>query len=168
MQNLINYCEKLFLRINIFLRKCYFLILIFFLCMSVQAQARSNLMLHIKSPYHFEQTVKRIEDGLIQANMHIFAQIDHQAAARSVGLSMPKTLVLIYGNPKGGTAFMLQTPDLALDLPLKVLVREDEKKQVWVVLHRTAHLAKMHGIPADKLKKLAQAESLIIKILGRN
>lgn len=49
---------------------------------------------------------------------------DHASAAKEVGLDLPATVVVIYGNPKGGTPVMQEFPNAALDLPLRVLVRE--------------------------------------------
>ncbi|RWA53434.1 hypothetical protein AU476_14045 [Cupriavidus sp. UYMSc13B] len=63
--------------------------------------------------------------GKLDKGMTIFARIDHAEAARNVGLAMPPTQVLIYGNAKRGTPLMLAAPGVALDLPLRVLVRDD-------------------------------------------
>jgi uncharacterized protein (DUF302 family) len=76
------------------------------------------------SPFAFDATVERLRRVLTEHGMTIFAVFDHAANAREAGLSMPPTTVLVYGNPKGGTPIMLQTPQMALDLPLRVLVRE--------------------------------------------
>jgi hypothetical protein len=63
--------------------------------------------------------------GHLDKGVTIFARIDHAEAARNAGLAMPPTQVLIYGNAKGGTPLMLGAPSIALDLPLRVLVRDD-------------------------------------------
>lgn len=53
--------------------------------------------------------------------MKIFARVDHSGEAAKVGLTMPPTQLLIFGNPKGGTPIMLAEPLSAIDLPLKAL-----------------------------------------------
>ena len=63
-------------------------------------------------------------NAIAKAGMTVFAEIDHAKAATESGLSMPQTRVVLYGNPRGGTPVMLDTPLAALDLPLKMLVRE--------------------------------------------
>src|SRR4051812_10903549 len=78
------------------------------------------------SPYGFAETLDRLEATLRAKGIDVFAKIDHAAAATGVGLSMPPTVVLVFGSPRGGTPLMLEQPLLALDLPLRVLVREDD------------------------------------------
>jgi uncharacterized protein (DUF302 family) len=53
---------------------------------------------------------------------------------------MPPTTVLVYGNPKGGTPLMLAAPDFALELPLRVLVREDPDMGVHVIIKPSQQL----------------------------
>lgn len=69
--------------------------------------------------------------------MTIFARIDH-AEARNAGLAMPPTQVLIHGNAKPGTPLMLAAPSVALDLPLRVLVRDDCQGSTWMSSHTAA------------------------------
>ncbi len=76
------------------------------------------------SPVGFDATLARLTAAIERAGLTIFARIDHAAGARDAGLTMPPTTVLIYGNAKGGTPIMLAAPLAALDLPLRVLVRE--------------------------------------------
>ena len=73
----------------------------------------------------FAPTLNRLVEVIEAAGMRIFARIDHAAGAREVGLAMPPATLLIYGHPKGGTPIMLAAPRAALELPLRVLVRED-------------------------------------------
>ena len=81
---------------------------------------------------------------------------------------MPPTLVLVYGNPKGGTPLMLAAPDFALELPLRVLVREGENGQTYVVFNPAQTLEGKHGLPAGMAERLAPAESLIRSVVVRN
>ena len=62
----------------------------------------------------------------------VFALLDHAAAAKEFGLSMPYSTVVVFGNPKLGTPNFVQNPPLAIDLPLKALVWEDENGQAWL------------------------------------
>ena len=72
----------------------------------------------------FAATLERLDRAIEAAGMMIFSRIDHAAGAQAAGLDMPPTVVLVYGNPSGGTPIMLSTPQAALDLPLRVLVRK--------------------------------------------
>lgn len=118
------------------------------------------------SPYGFADTLERLENTLRARGIDIFAKIDHAAAAAKVGLSMPSTVVLIFGNPRGGTPLMLLNPLVALDLPLKLLVREDDAGQTWVSSNARDYLAHRYAIPADQAKPLSVVPDLVAAALG--
>ena len=115
----------------------------------------------LSSPYTFEATLTRLADAFEGAGLTIFARIDHQTAAKNVGLVMPPTTVLIYGNPKGGTPLMLAAPSLALDLPMRVLVREDGSGHTLVSFHPAQALTRAAGLPDDKAAGLEKSVALI-------
>jgi uncharacterized protein (DUF302 family) len=117
-------------------------------------------LVELSSVHAFATTLERLVEVFEHAGMTIFARIDHQAAAIEAGLSMPPTTVLIFGNPKGGTPLMLTAPACALDLPLRVLVRED----AWgtrVAFHPAVVLAHAYGLPEESVAGLARAETMI-------
>ena len=119
------------------------------------------------SPYGFAETLARLQSTLQAKGIEVFASIDHAAAAAEVGLSLPPTVVLIFGNPRGGTPLMLQNPLLALDLPLKVLVREDDSGQTWVSCNARQYLAQRYGIPTDQAAAISAVPDLIAAALAR-
>lgn len=80
----------------------------------------------VLSPFSVAGTVSRFQ-GLAKAGrVQIVAVIDHSAAARQVGLALRDTTVIIFGNPAVGTHVMEIAPLVALELPLKVLVWDDD------------------------------------------
>jgi uncharacterized protein (DUF302 family) len=91
-------------------------------------------------------TVERLESLLAQKGIQVFAHIDHAAAAEKVGLSLRPTQVLIFGNPKAGTPLMQGRQTVGLDLPLRVLVWEDETGKVWLTYRRVAAVARQHHV----------------------
>jgi len=94
--------------------------------------------------------------------MKIFAQIDHASGARQAGMVMPPTVVLIYGSPKGGTPIMFTAPVTALDLPLRVLVREDDSGNTLVSFHPIAAVLQQAGVPEVLAIRLEPAQHLLI------
>jgi len=74
---------------------------------------------------------------------------------------MPPTVVMLYGNPKGGTPIMLAAPQAALDLPLRVLVRE-EVGRVLVSFHPVADMLKNAGVPDDLATRLEPAQRVLV------
>jgi uncharacterized protein (DUF302 family) len=118
-------------------------------------------VMRLESSYSFFETLTHLKSALEASGLRIFATIDHRAAAQSVGLDMPPTTVLIYGNPKGGTPLMLVAPDFAIELPMRLLVREGENGKVYVIYDPAADLEGKHGLPAGMAEKLAPSERII-------
>src|SRR3977135_73810 len=102
-----------------------------------------------------EEAVNKIKSLLVGRGITLFAVIDHSGEAETVGLKMPNTKLLIFGNPKGGTPLMLAAPGAALDLPLKILVAEDLEGKVWISYNSPEYLQGRHGFPVDLLPNIA-------------
>lgn len=93
----------------------------------------------------------------------LFALIDHSGEAKKVGMNMPPTKLLIFGSPKAGTPLMLAASSIAIDLPLKILVREDAQRKVWVSYNSPEYLAERHGLPQDLIQNIVIAGTLAAK-----
>jgi uncharacterized protein (DUF302 family) len=89
--------------------------------------------------------------------------VDHSGEAEKAGLKMPSTKLLIFGSPKAGTPLMLASPSVAIDLPLKILVSEDEQGKAWVSYNSPEYLGQRHGLPAELLQNIAVVETLAAK-----
>jgi uncharacterized protein (DUF302 family) len=115
----------------------------------------------VRKPSHHPvpETVDRLVSVLQSQGMTVFARIDHAAEAKKVGLKMRPTHLLVFGNPKGGTPLMVIAPTVAIDLPFKALVWEDEGGKVWLGYNSPEYLKKRHGIEGkdEVLKALAGA-----------
>lgn len=85
-----------------------------------------------ESKYSVADTVTRIKSYLAAKNVPVFATYDHAANAEGVGLSLRPTQVVVFGNPAVGTRLMQERQAIAIDLPLRVLVWQDEHNRVWV------------------------------------
>src|ERR1700754_3549765 len=99
----------------------------------------------LTSTVGFALTVDRLTKAIEKAGLMLFATIDHAAGARAIGTPMPPTVVLIYGHAKGGTPIMLAAPQAALELPLRVLVREDADGRILVSYHPAAAMLRQAG-----------------------
>jgi uncharacterized protein (DUF302 family) len=118
------------------------------------------------SNYSIDETLSRLQATLAAKAVTVFALIDHSGEAKKVGMAMPPTKLLVFGNPKGGTPLMLAAPSIAIDLPLKILVAEDDQGRVSVSYNSPAYLGERHGIPAQLLQNLAFVESLAASVTG--
>jgi uncharacterized protein (DUF302 family) len=107
--------------------------------------------------------VKRLESVLAQRGVQLFALVDHSGEAEKVGMKMRPTKLLIFGNPKGGTPLMVAAPSLAIDLPLKALVAEDESGKVSVSYNSPEYLQQRHGVPEELIKNIAVVGALVAK-----
>ena len=74
------------------------------------------------SAHDVPTTVARLVAALDRRGITVFATIDHATGARQVGLELADEVLLVFGNPAGGTAVMQADPRAGLDLPLRVLV----------------------------------------------
>ena len=113
------------------------------------------------SKYSVPETIDRIEKGVTAKGMQIFARIDHGGEAKKVGLTMRPTELLIFGNPKGGTALMVAKPTAAIDLPMKALAWEDEDGKVWLTYNSPDLLHQRHGVPTELTSKLNPVGKLL-------
>jgi uncharacterized protein (DUF302 family) len=117
----------------------------------------------IPSNHSVDETVDRLENILRSKKITLFGLIDHSGEAAKVGMKMPPTKLLIFGNPKGGTPLMLAAPSVALDLPLKILVSEDAQGKVWLSYNSPEYLKERHGLPPDLLPNIAVEATLAAK-----
>jgi uncharacterized protein (DUF302 family) len=122
---------------------------------------RGDAIVSRPSKHSVPGTLDRLEALLRSKGIKIFARIDHGGEAAAVGLTMPPTELLVFGNPKGGTPVMLAAPLAAIDLPLKALAWQDGQGQVWLSYNDPAYLARRFGLTDDQLATIAPAGALI-------
>ena len=117
-------------------------------------------LIDIPSNHSVDETVTKLE-GILQAKgITLFALVDHSGEAAKVGMKMRPTKLLIFGNPRAGTPVMLAAPSSAIDLPLKILVWEDDQGKVWITYNSPTYLQTRHNLPADLLQQIAVIEPL--------
>ena len=121
----------------------------------------SNGLISHASPYSVPETLDRLEAILRAKSITVFARIDHSGEAAKVGLTMPPTQLLIFGNPKGGTPIMLAAPLAAIDLPLKALAWQDTDGKVWLSFNDPHYLQSRYDLRDDVLKPISGLEILI-------
>lgn len=105
-------------------------------------------LITIQSENGAKDTVERLEAAITAAGMTIFARIDHAAGAAEAGLTLAPTLLLIFGNAKGGTPLMQADQATGIDLPLKMLVWQDATGKTWMTYNDPRWIAARHGLPA--------------------
>ena len=131
----------------------YILILMSMLAISFSANA-DDIMNVQASKHGFNDTQAKLETVLKDKGLTIFAKIDHAEGAQKAGLKMLPATVTIFGNPKGGTPFMVASPESAIDFPLKALLSEDAQGKVFLSYRTVTSIVAQHKIMGqDELAK---------------
>lgn len=113
-------------------------------------------VVNISSHYSVAETADRMDALLKDKGMTVFNRIDHSGGAAKIGVELRATQLLIFGNPKVGSPLMKCQQSIAIDLPQKALVWEDENADVWISYNDPAYLAQRH--------QLVGCEEIIAKI----
>jgi uncharacterized protein (DUF302 family) len=99
-----------------------------------------------RSPFPVGDTVRRLSDLIAAAGARLFLVIDQSGEAERAGLSLRDTKLLIFGSPGAGTPIMAADPFATIDLPLKIVVWEDDDGTVWMTYLDPGWLAARHGL----------------------
>lgn len=96
-----------------------------------RAEAESGTM-DIKSKFSFDETVSKLEEAITTRGLKVIAKVDHAKGAAAANLELRPTLLVLFGNPKGGTPIMQQDQRVGLDLPLRAVVWQNESGETVV------------------------------------
>lgn len=116
-----------------------------------------------QSNHSVDEIVEKLKNILQLEGVRFFALVDHGGEAQKVGMKMPPTKLLIFGSPKAGTPLMLAAPSIANDLPLKILVWEDNRGKIWLSYNSPEYLQERHQLPADLVQNISVVEALVNK-----
>lgn len=98
-----------------------------------------------------DETIDSIKSIVSSKGMHVFAVIDHRGNAKSIGMNLNRSKIIIFGNPKLGTALMQQDITAGLDLPIHVLVFKSNDGSVKIAYRDGTWLASKHAIDASQM-----------------
>ena len=105
-------------------------------------------LISLRSHFTQEETLAHLEKAIQAKGLTVFARIDHASGAAAAGLALRPTLLLIFGNARGGTPLMQAAQTVGIDLPLKALVWTDADRVTWVSYNDPEWLATRHGVAA--------------------
>jgi uncharacterized protein (DUF302 family) len=118
-------------------------------------QLPDNGLIHLSSLHTVTETFARLETIVRAKGLTILARIDHSGDAAKAGLQMQPTKLLIFGNARSGTPLMVASPSVAIDLPLKALVWQDDAGKVWLSYNSPDYLRERHAITENLLQNIA-------------
>ncbi|WP_291297630.1 DUF302 domain-containing protein [Elioraea sp.] len=143
--------------------------LVFAAAAPAAAQGDAGLVT-VPSPHPVRATIDRFGAAVREAGWVVFTEIDHAAAAQSAGLTLRPRTVVVFGNPRAGTPPMAARPTLALDLPMRILVWEDDQGRVFVTRSTGEDVATRvfarHGI-AQPPEARAGTEALFARLVAK-
>jgi uncharacterized protein (DUF302 family) len=137
------------------------LVILMLLLVPVQVFAADDGITKRESTHSVPQTLDRLEAVLKERGVTVFARIDHASEAAKVGLNLPPTQLLIFGNPRSGTPLMVAHPTIAIDLPMKVLAWQDAAGRTWIGFNSADYMKKRHDLSDEQAKSLAIVGVLI-------
>lgn len=103
-------------------------------------------MIKIKSQHSVTATADKLVKVLTAKGMTVFNRIEHSNAAQDVGVTIPESVLVIFGNPKVGSPLMKCAPSVAIDLPQKALISADQELGVWISYNDPLYLKQRHQI----------------------
>jgi uncharacterized protein (DUF302 family) len=133
--------------------------------MSAELQLPDGLTT-VKSQYGPAETVTRLENSIASHGLTIFARIDHAAGAKEVGMDLPPTRVVIFGSPKSGTPLMQMSDTIGLQLPLKILVRQQPSGETILAYDDPAWIAKRYRLNDAATPVVAKMQAAMAAIAG--
>lgn len=125
----------------------------------VSTAAAGDGLISVKSSHDVKVTADRLESVLNQKGMTVFIRINHAAGAQKIGKKLRPTELVVFGNPKVGTPLMQCNQSVAIDLPQKALIWQDDNGQVWLTYNDPHYLAQRHGLGGctEVITKVAKA-----------
>ncbi len=100
----------------------------------------------VVSRYTVGESAERVVAALRSRGLTVFADINQSLEAEKARLTLRPTRMILFGDPKTGTPLMTAAPSLAIDLPLKALVWQDDGGRVLVSYNSPEYLQRRHGL----------------------
>jgi uncharacterized protein (DUF302 family) len=113
-------------------------------------------------------TLNNLRNIVESKGLSVFAVINHSANAKMVDMKLNESKMIIFGNPKLGTALMQQDMQVGLDLPLRILVYRDSDGKVKMAYRDASWLESKHILNAPKkIAKVDKAMAMFVRKAGQ-
>jgi uncharacterized protein (DUF302 family) len=125
--------------------------------------AANDGVVKVKSAYPIGETIERLKKDIADKGIKFFNEIDQSKLAADAGIKLKPSVLLIFGNPPLGTQFITANANAGLDWPVRLLVFENDKGEVWTAYTDFDWIARRHGIKNRK-DQFKMASSVIASI----
>lgn len=123
-----------------------------------------NRLFLYEGQFKAPEMVNRLKEALKKRHIPLFAEFDHARNAKEKGLALLPNTVVVFGSPEVGTPLMVKDPSLALELPLRIGIWEDQSGSSWVGFKKMASLEEAYGLADDPtLKKMEALLETLVK-----
>src|SRR5262245_1098150 len=116
----------------------------------VPTRATDDGIVRVKSAYPVMETIERLKKDIADKGIKFFNEIDQSKLAADAGIRLQPSVLLIFGNPPLGTQFITANANAGLDWPVRLLVYENDKGEVWTAYTDFDSIARRHGITTRK------------------
>jgi uncharacterized protein (DUF302 family) len=131
---------------------------------SAAVAAGDDGIVRVKSAYPLDETVVLLKKDIAAKGIRFFQEIDQHRLAAEAGIKTLPSTLLVFGNPPLGTQFLNAKPEAGIDWPVRVLVQQDAKGDVWAIYTDFRWIANRHGITGDGRKPFETAAGVIASI----
>jgi uncharacterized protein (DUF302 family) len=136
------------------------------LILSVVSAARADSedgIARVRSAVPMAEAITRIKADIAGKGIKFFMEIDQSKLAADAGIKLRPSTLLVFGNPPLGTQFITSNPNAGLDWPVRLLVFENEKGEVWTAYTDFDWIARRHGI-MDREAQFKMASAVVASI----
>ena len=130
---------------------------------SSPAFAGEDGIVTVKSAYPIGETVERLKRDIADKGIKFFDEIDQSKLAAGAGIKLRPSVLLIFGNPPLGTQFITANANAGLDWPVRLLIYENEKGEVWAAYTDFDWIARRHGI-GNRNEQFKMASGVVTSI----
>jgi len=130
---------------------------------AVPGAAGSDGIVRVKSAHPIGETIERLKKDIADKGIKFFDEIDQSKLAADAGVKLHASVLLVFGNPPLGTQFITANANAGLDWPVRLLVFENDKGEVWTAYTDFDWIARRHGIK-NRSDQFKMASSVIASI----
>jgi uncharacterized protein (DUF302 family) len=142
---------------------CSAFLFAFTVTVSSPALAGNDGVITVKSAFPLQETIERLKKDIADKGIKFFNEIDQSRLAADAGIALRPSVLLIFGNPPLGTQFITANANAGLDWPVRLLVYENDKGEVWTAYTDFDWIARRHGIE-NRTDQFKMASSVITSI----
>jgi uncharacterized protein (DUF302 family) len=93
-----------------------------------------------------DQLLRRAVTRIEALGLEVYAVIDHSGDAAEAGVTMPDTKLVLFGTTPDLAGLVRAHPQLAIELPLRLLIFENDEGDVLIGYHPPDDLARRYEL----------------------